>query len=131
MRTILASAAIMALALAPTASAQMETTSENEALRKALEQALRENISLRADLEAAKSEIDRLRGGAERPLAMMVPAAAAPSAATYTVKEGDTLGSIAASHYGSRAAYMKIYQANRDKLSNPNRIKPGQTLVLP
>ncbi|MEK8024261.1 MAG: LysM peptidoglycan-binding domain-containing protein [Candidatus Hydrogenedentota bacterium] len=126
--------AVTALFLSPMVSAQTDSAGEMEALRKALEQALRENITLRADLEAAKSEIDRLRGGAERPLAMMAPSAAssaAPSAVTYMVKEGDTLGSIAAQHYGTPSAYTKIFQANRRQLTDPNRIKPGQVLTLP
>ena len=60
------------------------------------------------------------------------PAAAAPAAGrTYTVKSGDTLGRIAKEHLGDAGAYMKIFEANRDQLSDPNMIKPGQVLKLP
>ena len=60
------------------------------------------------------------------------PAAAAPAAAkTYTVKAGDTLGKIAKEHLGNANAYMKIFELNKDQLSDPDKIKPGQVLHLP
>jgi LysM repeat protein len=59
------------------------------------------------------------------------PAAAATAGKTYTVKAGDTLSKIAKEHLGDANAYMKIFDANRDKLSNPDLIKPGQVLTLP
>lgn len=49
----------------------------------------------------------------------------------YTVKPGDCLWNIAKQTYGSGADYKKIYEANRDKISNPNLIYPGQQLTLP
>ena len=59
-------------------------------------------------------------------------AAAAPSAAkTYTVKAGDTLSDIAKEHLGSATAYMKIFELNKDQLTDPDKIKPGQVLRLP
>jgi nucleoid-associated protein YgaU len=57
-------------------------------------------------------------------------ASAAP-AKTYTVKSGDTLSKIAKEHLGNANAYMKIFEANRDQLNNPDMIKPGQVLKLP
>jgi nucleoid-associated protein YgaU len=59
------------------------------------------------------------------------PAAAAPSSKTYTVKSGDTLSNIAKEHLGNAAAYMKIFELNRDQLTDPDKIKPGQVLRLP
>ena len=60
------------------------------------------------------------------------PAAAAASAAkTYTVKAGDTLSAIAKAQLGDANAYMKIFNANKDQLSDPDKIKPGQVLKLP
>jgi nucleoid-associated protein YgaU len=50
---------------------------------------------------------------------------------TYTVKAGDTLSGIAKQHLGDANAYMKIFDANRDQLSDPDKIKPGQVLKLP
>jgi LysM repeat protein len=50
---------------------------------------------------------------------------------THTVKPGDTLSRIAKEHLGDAGAYMKIFEANRDQLSDPDRIKPGQVLKIP
>ena len=50
---------------------------------------------------------------------------------TYTVKAGDTLSKIAKEHLGDANAYMKIFNANTDQLSDPDKIKPGQTLKIP
>ena len=50
---------------------------------------------------------------------------------THTVKHGDTLWSIAKSYCGSGASYPKIFDANRNILSDPNKIKPGQILTIP
>ena len=50
---------------------------------------------------------------------------------TYTVKPGDSLSKISQQFYGAANEYMKIFEANRDKLSDPNRIQPGQELVIP
>jgi nucleoid-associated protein YgaU len=58
-------------------------------------------------------------------------ATAGTSGKTYTVRAGDTLSKIAKDHLGNANAYMKIYEANRDQLSNPDLIKPGQVLRLP
>ena len=49
----------------------------------------------------------------------------------YTVVSGDTLSKISKQHYGNANDYMKIFEANRDKLSDPNKIQVGQELVIP
>lgn len=58
-------------------------------------------------------------------------AAVGTSGGTYTVQPGDTLSGIAKKHLGDGNAYMKIYDANRDQLSDPDKIKPGQVLKMP
>jgi nucleoid-associated protein YgaU len=50
---------------------------------------------------------------------------------TYTVKAGDTLSQIAKQFYGDAAQYQRIFQANTDQLTDPNKIKPGQVLKIP
>jgi nucleoid-associated protein YgaU len=55
----------------------------------------------------------------------------APKVITYTVKPGDTLSKIAKEHLGNANAYMKIFDANKDQLSDPDKIKPGQVLKIP
>jgi hypothetical protein len=50
---------------------------------------------------------------------------------TYTVKAGDTLSKISKQFYGDPMQYERIFNANRDKLNDPNKIQPGQELVIP
>jgi nucleoid-associated protein YgaU len=50
---------------------------------------------------------------------------------TYTVRPGDTLSKIAKEKLGDANAYNEIFEANRDQLSDPNKIKPGQVLKIP
>jgi nucleoid-associated protein YgaU len=50
----------------------------------------------------------------------------------YTVKPGDSLWRIAEHHYGDGNQYMKIFEANRDKMDSPNSvIHPGDQLKVP
>jgi nucleoid-associated protein YgaU len=62
-------------------------------------------------------------------------AAAAASGGTqtrsYTVKAGDTLSKIAKAHYGDANQYSKIFEANLNQLKDPDKIFPGQVLVIP
>ena len=53
------------------------------------------------------------------------------SGKTYTVKSGDSLWKIAKQFYGNGSKYNTIYEANKDKLKNPNLIYVGQTLQIP
>lgn len=55
----------------------------------------------------------------------------APTTKNYTVVRGDCLWNIAKKYYGNGSQYTKIYNANRDKIKNPNLIYPGQVLVIP
>jgi nucleoid-associated protein YgaU len=55
----------------------------------------------------------------------------ASSQDTYTVQPGDTLSKIAERYYGDASAYMRIFQANQGTLKDPNRISPGQQLIIP
>lgn len=60
-----------------------------------------------------------------------VAAGSAPAGRTYTVKSGDTLSKIAKEFLGDANAYRKVFDANRDQLTDPDKIKPGQTLKIP
>ena len=53
-----------------------------------------------------------------------------PESRMYTVKSGDTLSKIAQDVYGN-GDYMKIFEANKPLLSDPNKIYPGQVLRIP
>lgn len=50
---------------------------------------------------------------------------------TYIVQPGDTLGKISQRFYGTSRNYMRIYEANRDRLSSPSNIEVGQELIIP
>ena len=50
---------------------------------------------------------------------------------TYDIKSGDTLSKISKEFYGNANEYMRIFYANRDKLSDPDKIQAGQKLVIP
>jgi nucleoid-associated protein YgaU len=49
----------------------------------------------------------------------------------YVVVSGDTLGAISKKYYGKASDYMKIFEANKDILDNPDLIKVGQKLRIP
>lgn len=50
------------------------------------------------------------------------------SGSTYTVQAGDSLSKIG-SKYG--VSWKEIFEANRDKLDDPDKIHPGQELTIP
>lgn len=50
---------------------------------------------------------------------------------SYTVVKGDCLWKIAKRLLGNGSRYTEIYNLNRDKITNPNRIYPGQVLIIP
>lgn len=49
----------------------------------------------------------------------------------HVVESGDTLGHIARRYLGKASAYMTIFEANRALLDDPNKIYPGQKLLIP
>lgn len=72
-----------------------------------------------ADIEAPMAAAAAAGGGA------------GTTARTYKVQPGDTLSKISKQFYGDANQYMKIFKANQDKLSDPDKIKPGVDLVIP
>jgi LysM repeat protein len=75
----------------------------------------------------------RVKPGAAKTAPSAAPAAPAaqPQTTTYTVQSGDTLSAIAKKFLGNANDYMEIFNANRDQLSDPDKIKPGQVLKIP
>jgi nucleoid-associated protein YgaU len=63
--------------------------------------------------------------------AASVGAASKSAARTYTVQPGDSLSKISKQFYGDANKYMNIFNANKDKLSNPDQVKVGTELVIP
>lgn len=72
---------------------------------------------------------------------IQAPAAAAAAAAAgggpvssarkYTVQAGDSLSKISQRFYGNASQYMKIFEANKDQLTDPDKIKAGMELNIP
>lgn len=50
---------------------------------------------------------------------------------TYTVKKGDSLWKISIKFYNRGSDYVKIFNANKDKIKNPDLIYPGQVIKIP
>ena len=68
------------------------------------------------------------------PAAQRAPTTASAGAAptvTYTVQAGDTLSAIAKKFLGNPNEYTEIFNANRDQLTDPDKIRPGQVLKIP
>lgn len=79
--------------------------------------------SASADANAQLADFSDVTGGSS---------STAPAAGqTYMVKSGDSLSKIAKHLYGDANSWHKIYEANRDKIKNPDLIHPGQVLTIP
>lgn len=85
------------------------------------DQATKEKIVLCCGNVAAVAKVDDL----------LTVAAAGPESTYREVKAGDTLSKIAKEAYGNANAYMKIFEANKPMLSDPDKIYPGQKLRIP
>lgn len=92
--------------------------------------------------ETSKPDFSDVRGGVKSTAPDAPPKAdfsnvksqvrsTADVATTYTVVAGDNLSKIARHFYGSANAWKQIFDANRDQLTDPDRIQPGQTLKIP
>jgi len=54
-----------------------------------------------------------------------------PTLRIHKVVAGDTLSKIAKKYYGKAGDYKKIFEANKDELKDPDKIFPGQDLIIP
>jgi nucleoid-associated protein YgaU len=89
--------------------------------------------------EAAPAESAVETAGAPEPAAEPVAAPEAPADAapkvptevTITVQPGFTLWGIASRQYGDGLLYVRVYEANRDLIRDPDLIYPGQVFTVP
>ena len=90
------------------------------------------NVGIFDKKEKPKADFSNVQSGSSTN-APEVPAPPAGQAAgrTYTVKSGDSLSAIARQEYGDASAWRRIYEANRDQISDPDMIHPGQELKIP
>jgi hypothetical protein len=84
-----------------------------------------------SDLVCDISVNSSIQQPASQNAAQQAGASAAGGLQTYTVEAGDSLSKISQRFYGAAGEYMKIYEANRDQLKDPDAIRPGQTLKIP
>lgn len=77
---------------------------------------------------ASSPDFSDVRSGASS-TAPMAPQVEQPR--TVTVQAGDSLSKIAKREYGDANKWHAIYDANRDKIKNPDLIHPGQVFTLP
>ena len=101
--------------------------------------------SLRADeVDAAGKVISRYETPFQRevPVVAAAPAAPepvpaepapepAPAPITVTVQPGLTLWAIARDNFGEGTMYVQVFEANRDKIKDPDLIYPGQVFTVP
>jgi LysM repeat protein len=64
-------------------------------------------------------------------ITVQAPVGAPGTGQSYTVKSGDTLSKISRQFYGDANEYMRIFYANRQSITDPDRIQVGQVLVIP
>ena len=86
------------------------------------DQATKEKIVLCCGNVAAVAKVNDM---------LTVAQGGAPESTYREVKSGDTLSKIAKEAYGDANAYMKIFEANKPMLVNPDKIYPGQKLRIP
>jgi len=75
-----------------------------------------------ADISAPEAAAAAAAGGGD---------AAVAGPRTYTVQAGDNLSKISKHFYGDPNQYMKIVNANKETLPDPDKIKPGMELNIP
>ena len=77
------------------------------------------------------AEIRVVPGATQGTAGTAQPTVQKPQYTSYTVQAGDTLSAIAKKYLGNANDYMDIFNANRDQLTDPDKIKPGQVLKIP
>jgi hypothetical protein len=75
-----------------------------------------------ADIQAPAATAAAAAAGAGKP---------SSGTRTYVVQPGDSLSKISKNFYGNANMYMIIFDANKDKLSDPNKVNVGTELVIP
>jgi len=83
-----------------------------------------------ARVEAERRELEELKAEARRQ-AEEAKKAAEPQPHIYVVQPGDSLSKIAKAIYGDAQRWPAIFEANKDKIKDPNLIYPGQELRIP
>jgi len=99
------------------------TGCKKEAVKEGLEPVPQEMVVSEPPQEAAPEAV--------KPPAPQQPSATTVAPRIYVVQKGDTLYSIARKIYNDQTKWKAIYQANKDRISDPDVLKVGQKLILP
>lgn len=93
----------------------------------------RGEVATQEEKEKVLLTLGKITGGGdvEVHIRVMPPAGGQARTRFVRVKRGDTLATIAQAEYGSTAAVQRIFAANTPMLSHPDKIYPGQVLLLP
>ncbi len=83
------------------------------------------------DLEGNSSTATPASPGTGSAIDLPAPRAVKPGERSYTVRQGDTLSSIAKSMYNNSAKWKDIYEANKKTMKDPKTLREGQVLVIP
>jgi len=157
-RSSLENARLQFAATVPNSSGQgspevVQLRSENVALHRQVDELKRDIVRLRGKLAGSdpryavgSGEARSIRGSQKTeppivpspspPPRVQTPPTAkpvikpSPISKTYVIKKGDGIQSIAEKVYGDRSRWREIMAAN-PKIKDPNRLTPGQTIVLP
>ena len=84
-----------------------------------------------ADFPVDSSLAPKATAATAGPATQAPPATQTAQFKMYTVKSGDTLSKISQQFYGNAKDYMRIFNANKDKLKDPDHINVGQELKIP
>ena len=79
--------------------------------------------------EKKKADFSKVQSGSST--TAKPEAKAATGAKSYTVKSGDSLWKISEQMYGNGNDWRRIYEANKDRIQNPDVIQPGWVLTIP
>ena len=84
-------------------------------------------MSASNDPSGSRPDFSDVKGGSSS----TAPAFGEPRSRTVTVKAGDSLSKIAKHELGDANKWKAIYEANKDKIKDPDLIHPGQVLDIP
>lgn len=89
-----------------------------------------DELSLKGDV-ISRLESPFKREDRERLANLIAPSTSPARINIVTVQPGNTLWAIARKRYGDGLLYVQVFEANRDKIKNPDLIYPGQLFDLP
>jgi len=89
-----------------------------------------DELSLKGDV-ISRLETPFKREDRERLANLIAPSTSPVRINIVTVQPGNTLWAIARKRYGDGLLYVQVFEANRDKIKNPDLIYPGQLFDLP